>query len=152
MEEPGGAVSPSRCPCRSPAQKAATPRRRSPSRSRRAHPAGLPYLALVHLPQVPEDVPAGRREMRPHGARAHHGGLSKGRDGPPLRVSQTAAEPRPAPAPAYRPPVRADHVTGSSLGRLGMVVLCESWALVHQEGTGKKTTTPRMPRDERFVQ
>lgn len=87
--------------------------------SGRAPHAGLCYLALVHLPQIPKDVQAGRREMRPHGARAYHVGLSGGRSGPrsPGVTDSCGAPARPPPNGL------AGHVTWDSLGRLGIVVL-----------------------------
>lgn len=65
----------------------------------------LRHLALVHLPQVPEDVQTGRGEMRPHGARANHGGVSGDLAARRLWLSQTAAGH--LPAPAHRPRVLA---------------------------------------------
>lgn len=88
-----------RCPCRSPSREAPT-RSRAAVRSRTlgAPPTRASYLALVHLSQVPEDVQAGRGEMRPHGARTHHGGICGGR-GSPRAPGVTAAEHQPGPLP-----------------------------------------------------
>lgn len=82
--------------------------------------AGLRYLALVHLPQVPEDVQAGRGEMRPHGASAHHGRVLGPRG--PADSGCHRKLPGTGRAPAHRPRVFAGHLTGDSLRRLGMVV------------------------------
>lgn len=65
----------------------------------RAPHAGLGYLALVHLPKVPEDVQARRGEMRPHRARTHHGGGLGAKGARGLWVSQKATGHRPGPRP-----------------------------------------------------
>lgn len=69
--------------------------------TRRAPDPSLCYLSFVHLPQVPKDVQAGRGEMRPHSARAYHGGVSGGPGGPPApSVTHSCGAPA---GPAHQP-------------------------------------------------
>lgn len=116
-----------RCPCRSPTQKASTPRSCSRFSLPDAPPwrASLTWRLFIFLRSPKMSKPDAGRCVPTAPARTMAGSPGAETAGP-LPVSQTAAEHRPDPAPAYQPLVLAGHVTGNSLGRLGMVVFCES--------------------------